>query len=664
MGQRGASILASLVLVAMLGSAALVADFANYQGSSQTAASGVLAADASCTAWYCGPNPFSLFLPSTPAKQDPVKNLCTANSPSGKIDPATGAVKKVGMVCEPKTEALAPSGPQSYVAKIKDQGCKEADDVKAGTCYVKWCIPGTKPQVCSWAKDNKQPELGKEVSNLATLSGLSPDAQRTALDNTLRGQGSTPVPISSAEQSVFDSVLNPDPGTTGGTPAGADTAPCPGTPGCPGHPADSGGTATEQPTAQPCPAGQVWNYTLNKCEQPQTLEDTSGWYCKSRGGTLARSGECVIPQTAPPDGKTPPDRCQQNPTANGCQCPAGFYGTRPDCIPERQQTFPRPGDGGPKFTPPSGGGPQSLGPLAQALGQMLGLGPQCAKTQQEYQQQQQQYQQQLQQYNYQRDQWYYYQQQQQYYGYGQSSNPPPRPPTQPPAPCFQQQQGGQPQQGQNCPQTPPQPSALSCQNGTWKPTQSGACTTGWQCVPGGAPGGGPIASTTPTAQISCQPRIADVGMSIAISYSCTNATASVGAGFSTNGALSGSTTTIIAAPPGNTNTATYALTCTNLGRTADAQCSVQVAKLSIVLVANPEAVQSGKTSALGWVTSGMKSCVISSPDLPDFTSQNASNTSVNGTATTPPLTSAANFVLKCVTLGGGTREASTKVKVL
>ena len=213
-----------------------------------------------------------------------------------------------------------------------------------------------------------------------------------------------------------------------------------------------------------------------------------------------------------------------------------------------------------------------------------------------------------------------------------------------------------PTQGQNCPVAPAQPNPSNCSNGSWRPTYSGACVSGWQCVPSGSDAAGP------SAQISCQPQIADVGMTLAISYSCSSGT-SVGSGFQTNGAQSGSATTTISNPPGNTNIATYGLMCTDQGRTGSAQCSVQIGRPSIVLVANPKAVASGKTSALGWVTSGMQSCVISSPDLSGFTSQNAGNTSVNGAVATPVLTSAATFLLHCVTLGGGTRQASTTVSV-
>src|SRR5674476_336580 len=125
--------------------------------------------------------------------------------------------------------------------------------------------------------------------------------------------------------------------------------------------------------------------------------------------------------------------------------------------------------------------------------------------------------------------------------------------------------------------------------------------------------GGPL-----TATLSCQPQTADVGMSLAISYSCSAGIAS-GTGWTVTTQPSGSATTTVAAPPKGTNTATYSLTCTNVvysstanAQTAGAQCSVQVNTPSIVLVANPKTVQSGATSQIGWVTSGMQSCVISS----------------------------------------------------
>ena len=57
----------------------------------------------------------------------------------------------------------------------------------------------------------------------------------------------------------------------------------------------------------------------------------------------------------------------------------------------------------------------------------------------------------------------------------------------------------------------------------------------------------------------------------------------------------------------------------------------------------------------------MSSCVISSPQQADFTATNAGNTSVNGMATTSPITQDTDILLHCVTLGGGTRDATTTI---
>ncbi|MEK9154180.1 MAG: hypothetical protein AAB798_01785 [Patescibacteria group bacterium] len=237
---------------------------------------------------------------------------------------------------------------------------------------------------------------------------------------------------------------------------------------------------------------------------------------------------------------------------------------------------------------------------------------------------------------------------------------------------YQQCQFGCQQGSNTCSQTqqclppPQQPDPSQCTSGTWKPKyggQSGTCMVGWECTPSGGPS--PDVGA-PKAQLSCQPKVADVGMELLLTFSCSAGTSS-GSGFNTNGAQSGSATAVLSAPIGGTNTANFGLTCTKEGRSGSTQCSVQVGKPGIVLVANPKSVKSGKTSALGWVTAGMQSCIISSPNLPEFTSQNASQTSVNGTATTPPLsannsaTNTYNFLLNCTTLGGGTKQASTTV---
>ena len=212
--------------------------------------------------------------------------------------------------------------------------------------------------------------------------------------------------------------------------------------------------------------------------------------------------------------------------------------------------------------------------------------------------------------------------------------------------------------GNNGAACPVPPSTPQCATGATAQPISGSgngCVTSYQCVPTA----GSTFAQTPTPQISCSPQIADVGTSVAISYSCANATGSSGAGFTTNNQTSGSTSTVITAPPSGTNTANFGLTCTNGSQAAGAQCSVQINQPAIVLVANPQTVPSGQPSSIGWVTAGMQSCVISSPQDATFTASNASNQSINGVAQTDAITQSTEFDLTCTTLGGQTKGAST-----
>ncbi len=170
------------------------------------------------------------------------------------------------------------------------------------------------------------------------------------------------------------------------------------------------------------------------------------------------------------------------------------------------------------------------------------------------------------------------------------------------------------------------------------------------------------APPAPTAQISCQPLLADAGMSVVITHACSGGT-SVGSGFSTGGKLSGATSTVLATPQPGQNNVTFGLTCTNQGVSANASCNVQVAKPGIVLVANPQTVAANEVSVIGWVTAGMQKCTISSPDQADFTERNASRTSVSGVASTSPITVETDILLKCTTIGGNTREATTTISI-
>ncbi|HVU75288.1 MAG TPA: hypothetical protein VHD38_00390 [Candidatus Paceibacterota bacterium] len=334
------------------------------------------------------------------------------------------------------------------------------------------------------------------------------------------------------------------------------------------------------------------------------------------------------------------------------------------CVDNNQKVYTPPGGsgqqpGGSQQQPEQQGGglgsllQSMLGGLAKALGGAAGGAGgsgSCTTDQNQYQQQQQQYQQQMTLYNQQLQQYNYQVQIAQMQGY-----PPPPQPTPPQQPCFNQ--SSTPVQ---CTTSPAQPAASGCANGTWKPTtQSGnSCISGWQCVPTGTGTGG-----TPTAQLSCQPQVADVGMSIAISFSCGNATGSAGQGFDTGNKLSGSATSTISNPPAGATKATFGLQCVNGSVPATASCSVDISKPSIILVANPKVIPVNASSTIGWLTTGMQSCVVSSPDVPEFTAQNALNTSVNGMAITPALTQTSTFLLHCTTQGGQTKDATTTVQV-
>ncbi|MEK7601156.1 MAG: hypothetical protein AAB480_01315 [Patescibacteria group bacterium] len=377
----------------------------------------------------------------------------------------------------------------------------------------------------------------------------------------------------------------------------------------------------------------------DKASTPDPSKDY--WVQQRDGQWCNQKAECRPASTF-----TPPPKQSTGCTGPNCDKGGGGGGGGGG---GQQQTPEKPGGGG-------GGGFNDimkaiLGGLAKGLAQGLAQQPAqaCPSDPNAYAQQQQQYNQQMQQYNYQLQQ-FNYQQQLSY----MNGMPAPTPPIAP-QPCT-------PNSNSNtCSAAPAQPNPAGCTNGTWRPitTQQGngyQCTSGWQCVPGGG--------TVPTAQISCSPKVADVGMTVTIAYGCGNATGSTGQGFDTNNQLSGSTTTVITAPPAGATGANFELNCTNQGASKRAQCTVQIGRPTIVLVANPKVVDPGKASTIGWITSGMQSCVVSSPEDGAFTAENATNTSVNGMASTSPLTSPIHILLHCVTIGGGTRDATTTVSVV
>ena len=224
----------------------------------------------------------------------------------------------------------------------------------------------------------------------------------------------------------------------------------------------------------------------------------------------------------------------------------------------------------------------------------------------------------------------------------------------------QQQQNapyGRGTDGAACYQPPVKPLDSSCTIGTWQSTSlaHNGCVTGWQCVPGSAGSGG-----QPSATLSCQPQIADVGMTISFSYACSNATGSSGSGFNTQNALSGSTTTIIATPPAGANTASYGITCINGTQTASQQCSIQLNKPWISLVAIPSVVAKNGSSAIGWVTGGLKSCALSIMNA-SATSSSPTAVDVSGVNTLFSIATTTSISLTCQTLSGGMSQATSSI---
>ncbi len=425
-----------------------------------------------------------------------------------------------------------------------------------------------------------------------------------------------------------------------------------------------------------CANGRMWTGTLEPfdwskagpitlppviAQTPEELEHfkNNGWSCASRAGgdSLCTPPAPATPPAAPPSG--PPAGPPVAPPAP----PQGPPGQQP---PPSQQ----PGLGGGMSGLASFLGGFAKGALGAASAQA------CPTDPNQYAQYQQQYNQQLQQYNQQLAQYNAYQQQLNGGGGGYTYGMTPYGPgyigtgysvgtgystasgvPTAPTPCTGTGgQGGTNGSGTQCPALSAQPSGASCPNGTWRQMTtagtSGLVCPVWQCVP--------TAAVTPTAEISCQPKVADEGMSIAIAWSCENATGSTGGGFSSNNAVSGSATALVD-PPGTETGANYAIRCTNQSLSASASCSVQIAKPKITLTAKPKIVTKGATSTVGWVTTGMQSCVVSSPEMNDFTEKNATRKSVNAVVVTPPITSDVNVVLDCVTLGGASKSATTSI---
>ncbi|OGG76144.1 hypothetical protein A3H74_01865 [Candidatus Kaiserbacteria bacterium RIFCSPLOWO2_02_FULL_51_13] len=170
-----------------------------------------------------------------------------------------------------------------------------------------------------------------------------------------------------------------------------------------------------------------------------------------------------------------------------------------------------------------------------------------------------------------------------------------------------------------------------------------------------------------TAELSCAPKLADIGQSVALAFACRNAKEAKGEGFDTGGKLEGGVTVAVLPPEegnGTLSSVTYKLMCTDAsGKEASNTCTVRVNKTTIVLVANPKEVASGESANIGWVTIGMESCTLSSPQLPAFTESQKNKKNTSGVVKTPSLTQNTDFELACETKAGGAKKATTTVTI-
>lgn len=129
-------------------------------------------------------------------------------------------------------------------------------------------------------------------------------------------------------------------------------------------------------------------------------------------------------------------------------------------------------------------------------------------------------------------------------------------------------------------------------------------------------------------------------------------------------AMTGTAEVEIQKPPKGTNVVSYGLTCTGSnGQTTTNQCKVDINVTSMILVSNPQEVDKGEKGTLGWVTKGMKECHVSSEDFDDWTEENEDNDSVSGTVKTPTMNERAVFTLMCTTLGGAEKSIDLTVDI-
>lgn len=174
------------------------------------------------------------------------------------------------------------------------------------------------------------------------------------------------------------------------------------------------------------------------------------------------------------------------------------------------------------------------------------------------------------------------------------------------------------------------------------------------------------ASTVLSAELSCAPAIQEIGKPISLSWTCRNAntsgTASVGDGFNTNGAASGTISDMTATSTATTTLSSmhFGLTCKKGSETKQASCELQTVRPFLVLVAVPSSVVSGATANIAWVTGGMRNtndaCALRSSGDATFMKQG-----VNGVAESHTIATSTIFTMRCTSAAGYSHETSVTV---
>jgi hypothetical protein len=168
----------------------------------------------------------------------------------------------------------------------------------------------------------------------------------------------------------------------------------------------------------------------------------------------------------------------------------------------------------------------------------------------------------------------------------------------------------------------------------------------------------PVAQASgPVAQISCQPKIAQSGMKVAVAFGCANSVMSSSDEFSTGGRLWGATE--VRLDPGLPNgTMIYGLRCSDGRKVVSATCAVAVAKPLMLLTS-----QSSPTGeALAWVTRGMDICELNASGNADLTASFGNPVPQSGAIALPRMTSDTEVSLTCTSVNGDVKEAKTTLR--